>query len=238
MTAKDVKKEIQKIVNPEKALFLQRFFKTKEGQYGYGDIFHGLTVPQSRDIAKRFYRLSLHEVLRLLHSPHHEERLISLIILIQQYKNGDEKIKKEIYDIYLANTKWINNWDLVDVSAEHIVGEYLFVHQNESSKILEELAHSQNIWDRRISILATFAFIKNGEYEHTFTIADILLHDTHDLIQKAVGWLLREVGKRISEKAEKEFLNSRYKKMPRTMLRYAIERFSQEERKAYLLGKM
>ncbi len=262
-TLENIKEEIHTLGSLEKAKASQRFFKTKEGEYGYGDVFVGLTVPQSRAVAKRYFELSRTDVLSLLQSKYHEERLIALFILIHQFQKGDETVKKEIYDLYLANTVYINNWDLIDSSAGYIVGGYLYTqchprrdtgslqidsrppsedrdfHGNDKhTEVLTKLAYSENLWERRISIIATFPFIMNGESDITFTIAEILLHDTHDLIHKAVGWLLREVGKRVSEKAEKEFLNKYYKTMPRTMLRYAIERFTKEERKAYLLGQI
>lgn len=236
----EVKHAIQDMADSEKGAFLQRFFKTGEGQYGFGDRFMGLTVPQSRSIAKQFKDLRHEDVLQLLHSPIHEERLIALVILTIQYKKGDSGEKKKIYDLYLSNTKYINNWDLVDLSAEYIVGDWLYTHEGSnpeiSSEVLQKLATSENLWERRIAIIATFAWIKNGEADQTFVISEILLHDDQDLIHKAVGWMLREVGKRISEAEEEAFLKPRYKMMPRTMLRYAIERFSEEKRKRYLKG--
>lgn len=248
-----IHKVIQDAGDTEKGIFLQRFFKTAEGQYGYGDIFLGLSVPQSRAIAKQFQTLPLTDVISLLHSKFHEERLIALVILTMQYKKGTEKEKKAMYDLYLANTKYINNWDLVDLSAEYIVGEFLYSSSKRSESrsnsspraslgrtinTLEKLAKSESLWERRIAILSTFAWIKKGESEPTFIIADILLHDQEDLIHKAVGWLLREVGKRVSQEQEEAFLKTRYKTMPRTMLRYAIERFPEEKRKKYLQGKI
>lgn len=227
----DIKKEVKKFRDQEKARFLMRFFKTAEGEYAEGDIFYGLTVPQSRKIAAKYKTLSIKEIISLLKSPVHEERLIALLLLIERFKNHREE-RKEIYEKYLENTKYVNNWDLVDLSADKIVGEYL---RDKDKSILQKLANSENLWDKRISIIATFQFIKEDKSEtETFRIADILLHDQHDLIQKAVGWMLREVGKRISEEKEEEFLKSRYKTMPRTALRYAIERFSIEKRKHYL----
>lgn len=231
-----LKNDIQKHVDPNKAQFLGRFFKTGKGEYAEGDIFLGLTVPQSRMIVKKYKDLPLADCLKLLHSKIHEERLIALLILAYQFRKGDKAVKKEIYDIYLANTKYINNWDLVDLSAEHIVGEYVRTGLGGGLEVLEKLAKSKDLWERRIAMLSTFAFSKHGESQFTFTIADILLHDTHDLIHKAVGWMLREVGKRVSEKALEDYLKPRYKTMPRTMLRYAIERFEEGKRKNYLSG--
>ncbi len=231
-----LKNDIQKAVNPKKAKFLGRFFKTGKGEYAEGDVFLGLTVPQSRIIVKKYRDLSLTDCLKLLQSRLHEERLIALLIMVYQFEKGDEKMRKEIYDLYLANTNYINNWDLVDLSAGQIVGTYLSQHTASCNLVLVSLAKSTNLWERRIAIIATFALIRSGEYEKTFTIADILLHDKHDLIHKAVGWMLREVGKRISQDVEEKFLKSRYKIMPRTMLRYAIERFEEGKRKKYLAG--
>ena len=232
---KDIREAVRKEADNKKAAFLSRFFKTGEGQYAAGDIFLGLTVPQSRLIVKKYRDLSLKDVLELLKSNYHEERLIALFIMVYQFTKGDEAIRQKIYDAYLVNTKYINNWDLVDLSAGYIVGEYL---KDKDRKMLLHLAQSDNLWEKRISIIATFAFIYQGEYEWTFKIADILLHDKHDLIHKAVGWMLREVGKRVSEKALEDYLQTRYKTMPRTMLRYAIERFEEGKRKKYLIGSI
>ncbi len=230
-----LRKDIQQFANPEKAQLLSRFFKTGKGEYGEGDVFVGVVVPDSRKIAVKYKDLPLSEVATLLQSKVHEERLIALLILVHKFGKGDDSIKKKICEFYLSHTNSINNWDLVDLSADKIVGEYLKTRER---SILVKLARSESIWERRISMLATFAFIKNGEYKDTFIVADILLQDKHDLIQKAVGWMLREVGKRVSEEALVEFLQSRYKTMPRTALRYAIERFSDEKRKKYLTGSM
>lgn len=229
----DLNAAVIKASDAEKAHLLMRFFKTGKGQYGEADIFCGITVPVSRTIANTYKELPLSDVATLLKSNIHEERLIALLILVSKFVKGDEKVRKEIFDLYLAHTTHINNWDLVDLSAYKIVGEYL---KKRDRSILLTLARSQNLWERRIAMIATFAFIKNSESEMTFTIADILLHDKHDLIQKAVGWMLREVGKRISEESLESFLQSRYKTIPRTMLRYAIERFPMEKRRRYLQG--
>ncbi len=230
----EIRDAILREKDPEKGVFLQRFFKTGKGQYGEGDIFYGLTVPTSRKIAKHFNDLSLEDIELLLTSKVHEERLIALLILVEQFKKSDDKDAKIIYDFYLAHTKYINNWDLVDLSADKIVGEYL---KTRDRAILLKLAKSDLIWEKRISMIATFQFIKDlKEYKDTFAVANILLLDKQDLIQKAVGWMLREVGKRVSQEIEEDFLLSRYKKMPRTMLRYSIEHFSPERRKQYLQG--
>jgi 3-methyladenine DNA glycosylase AlkD len=234
MTFKDIQSDVKKASDPVKGQFLQRFFKTKEGQYGHGDVFAGLTVPASRAIAKKHAQLPLEEVQKLLSSKIHEERLIALLILVDQFKKGSEKVRKEIFEFYLSNTNNINNWDLVDLSAAQIVGEYLY--DNNNFGILINLAHSDKLWERRIAIIATYAFIKNGNPQLTFKISELLLTDKHDLIHKAVGWMLREVGKRCSQQIEEAFLKQHYKTMPRTMLRYAIEHFEEKKRKAYLAG--
>ncbi len=215
---------------------MARFFKTGKGEYAENDIFYGLSVPQSRVIAGKYKDLQLNDVLALLKSKIHEARLIALLILVHKFQKGDQEQRYKIYNCYLSNTKYINNWDLVDLSADKIVGAYLL---DKDRDILEKLAMSTSIWERRISIIATFQFIKEKkEYKDTFKISKILLFDKHDLIQKAVGWMLREVGKRVSEAKEEEFLKPVYKKMPRTMLRYAIERFPEEKRLRYLKGQV
>lgn len=266
MNLHDLKNDIQKFSDPEKGKFLQRFFKTGKDEYAEGDIFLGLTVPQSRLIAKKYKDLAITDCEKLLQSPLHEERLIALFILVLQFTKGDEKVKKEIYDLYLSNTKWINNWDLVDSSADKIIGEYLWLQvpsdkkqageekafdklrqkgfslsersESKGLQILEKLARSEDIWEKRISIIATFAFIKHGSAEETLKIAEILLYDKHDLIHKAVGWMLREMGKKVSLEKEEMFLRKHCKMMPRTMLRYAIELFPEEKRKTYLSGNI
>jgi 3-methyladenine DNA glycosylase AlkD len=191
----------------------------------------GLTVPQSRKIAIKFKDLSFSDIKKLLQSKIHEERVIALLILVHNFEKGSKEHQKDIYDYYLKNTKYINNWDLVDLSADKIVGQYLL---DKSKDILFRLAHSENLWERRISIVATYQFIKDGRYQETLTISKMLLNDQHDLIHKAVGWMLREVGKKCSEDLLVEFLGKHYKQMPRTMLRYAIERLQEKLRKKYL----
>lgn len=235
MTTASPQQQLKKLANPKKAIGVARFFKTGKGEYGEGDIFLGITVPQIRIVAKQCKDLSLKEIQKLLQSTIHEERLLALIILVNQFKKADEDKQKQIFDLYLSNTKYINNWDLVDVSAEYIIGGYLI---NRSKTILKKLALSTSIWERRIAIIATFQFIKQKQHEHTFIIAKILLKDDHNLIHKAVGWMLREVGKRISEAIEETFLQQHYQQMPRTMLRYAIERFEEKKRKKYLNGSI
>ena len=229
-----LKNELKRNANQGKALFLMRYFKTGPGEYGEGDIFLGLTVPVIRKIAKKYYNLELETVESLLHSKFHEERLAAIFILVYSFEKSKEEMKRKSFNIYLKNTKYINNWDLVDLSAGRIIGQYL---QGKSKKILYKLAKSKNIWERRIAIMATFAFIKNNNFKETLTIAEKLLSDKHDLIHKAVGWMLREIGKG-NLKIEENFLKKYYKRMPRTMLRYAIEKFAERKRKLYLKGKI
>src|SRR3990167_3226151 len=225
-----VRKDLLKLANPEKANILQRFFKTGKGEYAEGDVFLGISVPEQRKIAMRFKILDLSDIQKLLESKIHEERLVALLILVEQYKKANDLTKKKIFDFYFKNSKNINNWDLVDLSAEKILGEYLL---NNDKSIIYKLVKSKNIWERRIAVMTTFQFIKNKQYEITLRVAKILLSDKHDLIQKAVGWMLREIGKR-DQKVEEEFLKRYYKMMPRTMLRYAIEKFEKKKRNYYL----
>ena len=229
MTLTKLREEISKEKDEKRAEVNKRFFKTGKGEYGEGDIFIGLSVPKSRKIAIKYSALSLGEVQKLLSSKIHEERLIALEILVYKYENNLED-RKKIFEFYLANTKFINNWDLVDLSAEYILGDFLF---DKDKKILYELVKSPNLWERRISIISSFNFIKKRKFEDSLKLSKILLNDGHDLIHKAVGWMLREIGKR-DRKVLKKFLNDNYEKIPRTMLRYAIERFSEEERKGFL----
>jgi 3-methyladenine DNA glycosylase AlkD len=232
MNAKEISKRVQKMGNKEDARFLQGFFKTGAGQYGEGDIFLGIRVPALRKLANEYNNLSPEKALPLLRSPYHEERLFALIILVNAFAQGDELIKKKIYDLYLANTRYINNWDLVDISAPNIVGAYLLT---KSKKPLYQLVKSKSLWERRIAILATFYFIKNKQFSDALKIAGILLKDKEDLIHKASGWMLREIGKR-DIKVEEAFLQKHCRIMPRTMLRYAIERFTPARRKMFLDG--
>ncbi len=225
---------MRKLANKEIAEHSQRFFKTGKGQYGEGDIFLGIRVPVLRKIAKKFRRISLAEVSKLLESKFHEERLLSILMLVNLFKSGDEDDQELIYELYLDKTKFINNWDIVDISAGNIVGEFLF---EKDKAPLYRLVFSENLWERRIAIVATFYFIRNDEFDDTLKIAEILFTDKEDLIHKAVGWMLREVGKRVIE-IEEEFLEEHYLKMPRTMLRYAIERFPETRRKMYLKGQI
>lgn len=226
----DIKQEFKNLANPAKAEVLKRFFKTGKGQYGEGDIFLGIKVPVQRKVAKAFKDLALVDIKKLLNSPIHEERLVSLLIIIEQYQKADEILKKELYEFYLKNTRQVNNWDLVDLSAPKIVGDYLL---NQPRDILYKLAKSKNLWEKRISIVSTWTLIREHQFEETLAISEILLNDKHDLIHKAVGWMLREVGKK-DQAVEEEFLKKYSKTMPRTMLRYSIERFSVEKRKLYM----
>jgi 3-methyladenine DNA glycosylase AlkD len=225
-----IKEELMDYANPEKAKILSRFFKTGKGQYGEEDVFLGITVPEQRSVAKRYPDLPLREIRNLLSSRVHEHRLVSLLILVAQYRRSDETGKREIFTFYLDTTRHINNWDLVDLSAPNILGDYLL---DKDRAILYRLANSKDIWERRMAIMATFAFIKDDQFEDTLRISEMLLHDVHDLIHKAAGWMLREIGKR-DRKAEEQFLKRHSVEMPRTMLRYAIEQFDEKKRKVYL----
>lgn len=231
-----IKQELFRLKNLKKAKIHSRFFKTGKGEYGEGDEFLGITVPVQRSIARKYHDLNLKDLQKLFSSKIHEHRLISLLILIFKYKETDGVGKKAIVDLYLKNTKNINNWDLVDLSAGYIVGDYLFQFKKDNS-ILYKLAKSNNLWERRIAIMSTFAFIKNNHFEDALSISRILLNDSHDLIHKAVGWMLREIGKR-DKKAELDFLTEHHRNMPRTMLRYAIEKFTEKERKKLLSTKI
>ncbi len=228
-----ISKEMKKMATPARAKANAWFFKTGKGQYGEGDQFIGLSVPQLRIIAKKYRDISFKEISLLMKSKIHEERLIAVYLLVYQFEKADEATQKKIYDFYLKNTKYVNNWDIVDTSAGYIVGGYLFTHPREI-KILDKLAVSQDLWEKRIAIVATYAFIQKGKDALTHKIAIKLMNDKHDLIHKAVGWMLREAGKKVSLENEKKFLDKYAHKMPRTMLRYAIELFPQEVRKYYL----
>ncbi len=234
MNASDICRRLPLLGDREKAGVLRRFFKTAPGEYGAGDLFVGLCVPEIRKLAKEYNDLPLSEVIRLLKSPLHEARMLALLILVRAYARGDDSLQGRIYRLYLQHTRFINNWDLVDCSAEHIAGAHL---RGRSRSPLQTLAASTLLWERRISIMATFRYVKGGEFDETLRIAQLLLGDPEDLIHKAVGWMLREVGKR-DRPTEEEFLQSRYRTMPRTMLRYAIEKFPEELRRRYLRGEI
>ena len=229
----DARKELRKYADKKKAKVLSRFFKTGPGDYAEGDIFLGVMVPFIRKVLKEFRELPLLDVIILLHSKFHEERLLALLILVHQFNKVDTKAKEKIYKAYLVNTKFINNWDLVDLSASQIVGRFLI---DKDRLILYKLAKSPLLWERRIAILATFVFIRLGDFGDVFCIVKLLLCDKEDLIHKACGWMLREVGKR-DALAEEKFLLKYCEVMPRTMLRYAIEKFPQEKRKSFLEAK-
>lgn len=231
-----VQGDLLKLADKKRAKLLQGYFKTGKGEYAEGDVFIGLTLPQIRGVVKKYRELPLGEIEKLLHHKIHEFRLCALFILIDRFKKTDEETKKIIFKFYLGNTKWINNWDLVDLSAKYIIGGYLMENPGERN-ILYKLATSKSIWDRRIAVLGTFLFIDKKNFRESFNIAEMLLHDTHDLMHKAVGWMLREIGKR-DEKTLVDYLSTRYKTMPRTMLRYAIEKFDEKRRARYLQGQI
>ena len=230
MRSTDVHRRLKKLADPKRALGVARFFKTGPGEYGEGDRFLGIALPDLRTVAREFSDLPLTETARLLKSSWHEERLIALLILVRQYTKGTPAERDAIYRLYLKHTDRINNWDLVDVSAAQIVGAHLY----EGKRVpLRQLAHSSSVWERRIAIIATFHHIRRGQFAETLQVTRWLLHDRHDLIHKAAGWMLREVGKR-NRRVEEQFLNRYAHMMPRTMLRYAIERFPSSRRRWYL----
>jgi 3-methyladenine DNA glycosylase AlkD len=234
MKAQDVRRRLRKLGTEERAEVSQRFFKTGPGEYGEGDVFLGVTVPDLRRIAKEFQDLDSREITSLFRSRIHEERGMALLILVRQYQRGDRQGQERIYKLYMKHLRFVNNWDLVDGSAEHVVGAYL---REKSKKPLYDLARSKTLWERRVSIMATFHYIKRNEFSETLKISEMLLSDEEDLIHKAVGWMLREIGKR-DLAVEEKFLKKHYKGMPRTMLRYAIERFPEPKRQRYLKGKV
>ncbi|QLY26934.1 DNA alkylation repair protein [Bdellovibrio sp. KM01] len=225
-----IQKEIRRLQSKTRVPVLQRFFKTGPGQYAEGDVFLGLTVGQSRNLAKTFKDLPFSELATLLQSPIHEERLISLLVLSQRFPKENATGQTRIFKFLIKHRKGINNWDLVDTIAPAVLGPYLFERDR---AILFKYAKSKNLWERRIAIMSTFYFLRQKDFADTFKIAEVLLHDEHDLIHKAVGWMLREVGNR-DAKAERKFLDKYATQMPRTMLRYAIEKFPEKERKYYL----
>ena len=232
VSIKEVKAHMQELSNPKIAEHSLRFFKTGPGEYGEGDVFLGIRVPVTRKVARKFRELSLDQILKLLKSKFHEERLLALFMLVALFKKGDDIEKKNIYNAYLGHTDSINNWDLVDGSAHQIVGGYLFERDR---RPLYKLVKSKSLWERRISMIATYTFIKKNDFVDTLKLSEILLPDEEDLIHKAVGWMLREVGK-LDLEVEEKFLQKHYKKMPRTMLRYAIEKFVEKRRQGYLQG--
>jgi 3-methyladenine DNA glycosylase AlkD len=227
-----VQRELESLADPGHAAILQGFFKTGPGEYGEGDRFRGLRVPVLRKLAKKFCDLSPAATVNLLQSAFHEDRLLALLILIQRYYAGGTALQSEIHHLYLKYRGYVNNWDLVDASAPHLLGHYL---RDRPKDLLRQLAASRVLWERRMAIIATLDFIKQGDYDETLSVARLLLGDREDLIHKAVGWMLREVGKREAAVAE-AFLQAHYRQMPRTMLRYAIEKFPEARRQAYLKG--
>ncbi len=231
-----IRARLHSLADADKAVFAQRFFKTGPGEYGEGDVFLGIRVPVLRGLVREYKSVQLESMIELLQSMMHEERLLALLLMVDRYTKSkkDEAQKARIYEAYLANTKWINNWDLVDSSAEHIVGRWL---KDKDRAPLYELVRSGELWERRIGIMASFHFIRTNEFEETLRLAEILLSDREDLIHKAVGWMLREIGQR-DLPLEETFLVKHYKKMPRTMLRYAIEHFPEPKRKQYLQGQI
>ena len=234
MTLPEARAALRALANSDTARVLQSFFKTGPGEYGEGDVFLGVKVPPVRAIANRCGDLPLADVTRLLRSRFHEERLLALLVLVRQYAKGDAARRREVYELYLANTAYINNWDLVDTSAHFIVGPHLAGRPGTTPAPLLKLARSASVWERRIAIIATLHFIRQREFAATLRIATLLLADEHDLIHKAVGWMLREVGNR-DVAVLREFLDAHHKAMPRTMLRYAIERLTPDERRRYMM---
>ena len=232
MTTQEIIKELRKLADPERAAHSARFFKTGSGDYGEGDHFLGIRVPEIRAQVKKYVAISLAEIQALLMSEFHEVRLFALLLLVRKFARGDVQDKASIYDLYLNNTYRINNWDLVDSSASQIVGSYL---ANKDKQVLYKLGNSTSLWERRIAIIATFQFIRDHHFDDSLKLAKLLLEDKEDLIHKAVGWMLREIGKR-DEDVEIDFLQLHYKTMPRTMLRYAIEKFPEQVRRKYLAG--
>lgn len=233
MNVSNLFKELNAHENPIRSEHSQRFFKTGKGEYGEGDVFIGITMPELRKICKNYHDLSIEDLQELLRSPIHEHRMSAVVIMADIYKKSDSDKQKHLYELYIKAVKdnQINNWDLIDVSAPHVVGEY-FVRT--SPDPMYKLAKSNHLWSKRTAVLSTGAYLKRGNSTHTYAVADILLHDPHDLIQKAVGWFLREAGKRVSEDELLNFLNRHAHEMPRTMLRYSIEKLSPEQRKYYL----
>lgn len=231
-----IRDELRSFADRERAQLSARYFKTGEGQYGYGDIFLGLTVPQVQALAEAYYKETLlKDILLLIKSKFHEERQLALMMLSRKFKKGQEIEREQIFNLYIEHTAFVNNWDLVDGSAPTIVGGYLF---DRDRKLLDKLALSKNLWERRIAIIATAYFINKAQPNDTLRIAETLLTDKEDLIHKAVGWMLREVGKKCGQDVLERFLKKHYKKMPRTMLRYSIERFPETLRKSYLKGSI
>lgn len=234
MTARDAQQALRKVARPDRVASTEQFFKAYPGGYSEGDRFLCCSVPATRLVAKEFYALPLSELDKLISSKWHDDRLLALIILVRQYQKGNDAERKAVYDFYLKHLAHVNNWDLVDTSAYGIIGEHL---RDRPRDILVKLAHSDNLWERRVSMVSTLQFLKNGDPTTTLVIAEILLCDPHDLIQKAVGWMLREMGKRVDRAVLLEFLDQHACDMPRTMLRYSIEHLPPQTRAHYLALK-
>ncbi|UZJ40930.1 DNA alkylation repair protein [Prosthecochloris sp. SCSIO W1101] len=232
ITAEEIHRVLESVADPVIAEHSRHFFKTGEGEYGEGDLFHGIRVPVLRKYARKYQSISLAEARHLLASPFHEERFFALLVLMRKFEKGDSTLRETIYTLYLDNLKFVNNWDLVDISAPYIVGPWL---EKRDKGVLYRLAQSEVLWERRVAILSTFHCVRKNNFNEALTISELLIHDPEDLIHKAVGWVLREIGKR-NVSVEKAFLGKHYRDMPRTMLRYAIERFPKGERKKYLQG--
>ena len=233
MTAAFVFEELKSMANPEKVAYLQRFFKTGPGEYAEGDLFLGLMNPQTRSIAKANKSLPISELQILLENRYHEARLCALVIATERYKRAKPVEKKELYDFFIKNTRYINNWDLIDDTCPHVIGEYLL---DKDRSILYKFAKSKNLWEQRIAIISSRTFVRNGDFKDTIVLAEMLIDHKHDLMHKAVGWMLREIGKRDKETLS-EFLEKYATKMPRTALRYAIEHYPEPERQYFLKKK-
>ncbi|MDJ0877919.1 MAG: DNA alkylation repair protein [Halieaceae bacterium] len=232
MNAATIQKEFRELGDPSVAEHSARFFKTAKGEYGEGDRFLGIRVPVIRKAVRRYRDANLRTTLSLLKSRYHEERLLASLMLVDQFSRGDQTTRKSVYDAYLAHTRWLNNWDIIDGSAHKIVGPWL---EDRSRSVLYRLLKSKSLWERRIAMMTTYHFIRLHDFDDALAIAEALIDDDHDLIHKASGWMLREVGNR-DLATEEKFLKRHYRKMPRTMLRYAIEKFPEKRRKAYLNG--
>lgn len=228
MKSSELKKELKALVTPGKAELLARFFKTGKGEYGEGDVFIGVMVPEIRKVAKKYKDIELNELQKVISSKIHEERVCAAVICTYR------KLDRSVVDFYLRNTEFLNNWDIIDLTCHKVLGLWMLDHKDER-KILYKFAKSKSLWERRISVISTFAFLRQNDFKDMLAIAEILVNDEHDLIHKAVGWMLREIGKR-DLTVEERFLQNFYKKMPRTMLRYSIERFEESKRQAYLKG--
>jgi 3-methyladenine DNA glycosylase AlkD len=235
-TLKDVRAAVRALADEERARVSMSFFRRGPGEYGEGDVFLGIRMPDLRTLVKRFAGLPFEDASMLLRSRYHEERMLALLILVRAFRRGDAAARERVHRLYIDGTRWIDSWDLVDLSAEHVVGGYLADH-DPPHDLLTRFAGSASLWERRIALLATFHFIKRNEFDEAFRIVALLLDDSHDMIHKAMGWMLREIGKR-DQAAEESFLRRHYARLPRTTLRYAIERFPEEVRRAYLRAEM